>query len=204
MNGRIILTVLLLATAGCGGLLDGGASGPAGPTGPAGGSGPTAAQAAWLEPHDAVRAGAFAGVTVSPAPSPPLAPLAWSSAAEAVAQAWASGCVYQHNAGRGADGTARGENIAATAPGGRADATPSYVVGSWASEWSDYDYASNGCADGKQCGHYTQLVWRSTARVGCARASCSVNSPFGASFPTWDFFVCDYEPPGNYVGQRPY
>ena len=97
-----------------------------------------------------------------------------------------------------------GENIAATAPGGRADATPAYIVGLWAGEWPDFDHATNSCATGKVCGHYTQLVWRGTARVGCARARCTTNSPFGASLSTWDFFVCDYEPPGNYTGQRPY
>jgi hypothetical protein len=31
-----------------------------------------------------------------------------------------------------------------------------------------------------------------------------VNSPFGAQLPTWDYFVCNYEPPGNFVGQKPY
>jgi hypothetical protein len=111
--------------------------------------------------------------------------------------------VYAHNAGRGSDGVARGENIAATAPGGRADATPGYVVGLWAGEWPDYAYATNTCAAGKVCGHYTQLTWRSTLRVGCARKSCTTGSPF-QGFTTWDFFVCDYEPPGNFGGQRPY
>ena len=61
---------------------------------------------------------------MTPVPSPSLPALGWSASAEAVAQAWANGCVYQHNAGRSADGVSRGENIAATAPGGRADATP--------------------------------------------------------------------------------
>lgn len=209
MNGRFRLLAPLAAlatlVAGCGGLLDEGAAGPTGPTGltgPTGGTGPTAAQAAWLDPHNAVRAGTFPGVTVSPAPSPPLPALTWSAAAAAVAQAWADGCVYQHNAGRGADGTPRGENIAASSPGYWP--TPADVVGAWGSEWAFYTYASNACAAGEQCGHYTQLVWRGTLRVGCARASCSVNSPFGPSFPTWEYFVCDYEPPGNWVGQRPY
>jgi len=192
--------LLLAAAAGCGGL-------PAPVTDPGGDPGdptpPTAAQAAWLDPQNAVRAGTFAGVTVSPAPSPALPALAWSAQAAAVAEAWARRCVYQHNAGRGADGTPRGENIAATAPGSRADATPAYVVGLWASEWPDYAHATNSCAAGKVCGHYTQLVWRGTVRVGCAKATCTTGSPFSGS-TTWDFFVCDYEPPGNWSGERPY
>jgi len=91
-------------------------------------------RAKWLDPHNAVRAGAFPGVTVSPAPSPALPALAWSVSAEAVAQAWADGCVYQHHPGRSADGISRGENIAATAPADRADATPAYIVGLLAGE----------------------------------------------------------------------
>jgi pathogenesis-related protein 1 len=208
---RVRLVVMLIVSfsglAGCGGLGDSGSSGtpgPTGPTGPSGPSVPTTAQAEWLDPHNAARAGTLAGVTVSPAPTPALPALTWSASAEAVAQGWANRCVYEHNPGRSADGISRGENIAATAPGGRTDATPAYVVGLWAGEWPDYTYATNSCAPGKVCGHYTQVVWRGTTRVGCAKATCTVNSPFGASFPTWDFFVCDYEPPGNYVGQRPY
>ena len=147
----------------------------------------------WLDQQNAVRRGA------QPAPSTPLPALTWSSDAAKVAQAWADGCTYQHNSGRGQGG----ENIAASAPPGRW--TASDVVAAWASEAADYDYASNTCAGGKQCGHYTQLVWRSTARAGCAHKVCTVNWPFSPATPgSWDFWVCDYEPPGNFFGQRPY
>jgi len=153
---------------------------------------PTAEAQAWLDAHNAVRRAA------QPAPVPPLPALTWSAEAAAVAQAWADGCTYQHNAGRGT----RGENIAASAPANRWTLTD--AVSAWASVAADYDYATNGCAPGKQCGHYTQLVWRNTLRVGCARRTCEANSPFGPQLPSWDFWVCDYEPPGNFVGQRPY
>lgn len=146
----------------------------------------------WLDAQNAVRRNA------SPTPSPPLPALTWSTSAADVAQAWANGCTYQHNAGRGD----RGENIAASAPQGTWGAAD--AVAAWASEAKDYDLASNTCASGKECGHYTQLVWRDTVRVGCAHRACSTGSPFGAQNPNWDFWVCDYEPPGNWVGQRPY
>jgi hypothetical protein len=42
-----------------------------------------------------------------------------------------------------------------------------------------------------------------TRRAGCARRTCDTNSPFGAQLPSWDFWVCDYEPPGNFVGRKP-
>ena len=151
---------------------------------------PTPEARAWLDAHNAVRQ------SVRPAPAPPLPTLTWSDEAARVAQAWADGCVYQHNQNRGQ----RGENIAAnTPPSAWAVAD---VVSAWAGEASDYDYARNACAAGKVCGHYTQLVWRDTTRVGCAHRTCTGNSPFGSG--SWEFWVCDYEPPGNWVGQKPY
>ncbi|CBI25105.3 unnamed protein product, partial [Vitis vinifera] len=45
------------------------------------------------------------------------------------------------------------------------------------------------------CGHYTQVVWRNSVRLGCARVQCNNG---------WWFVTCNYDPPGNYVGQRPY
>ena len=74
------------------------------------------------------------------------------------------------------------------------------VVAMWASEAKSYDYATNGCSG--VCGHYTQVVWRSTTSVGCAIQRCATGSPFGGS--TWFFAVCNYVPPGNFVGERPY
>lgn len=43
-------------------------------------------------------------------------------------------------------------------------------------------------------GHYTQLVWRETRRVGCALASGTRE----------DVLVYRYSEAGNYIGERPY
>ncbi|WP_375755899.1 CAP domain-containing protein [Corallococcus exercitus] len=143
-----------------------------------------------LEAHNAARAAA------KPTPSPALEPLTWDPAVAEVAQKWADQCIYDHNAGRGN----AGENIAAATPG-HWDAKG--AVQDWVSEAADYDYASNTCRAGAgKCGHYTQVVWRNTRRLGCATKRCTGNSPVGGT--TWDFWVCNYAPPGNYPGQRPY
>jgi hypothetical protein len=176
------LLVCMLAF-GCGMGTDTAASSP--DAGPA-----TPAQSAWLTPQNTVRAQA------KPTPSPPLTFFTWSDAAAQVAQAWANNCVYEHNVNRGN----RGENIAADAPPG--GLTVTQVVALWAGEAAFYDYATNTCAAGEDCGHYTQIVWRSTTAVGCGMATCTTGSPFGSG--SWDFWVCDYEPPGNFVGQKPY
>ena len=52
------------------------------------------------------------------------------------------------------------------------------------------------CAAGKVCGHYTQVVWRDSTAIGCARVDC--NNGGGV------FITCNYNPPGNYVGRSPY
>jgi pathogenesis-related protein 1 len=140
----------------------------------------------WLCAHDAVRASA------QPAPVPPLAPLGWDSTVAATASSWAAGCMFSHNTGSG-----YGENIAASG----AALAPTDVVALWGAEAASYDYATNSCS-ASTCGHYTQLVWRSTTSIGCALQQCSTGSPFGGG--SWWFAVCDYSPPGNFVGQRPY
>lgn len=131
---------------------------------------------------------------VVPTPASPLQALTWSSSAAAVASAWASGCTFGHNPNRGN----LGENVYAASAG--YGSTAASVVESWESESSDYDYATNSCSG--VCGHYTQVVWASTTAVGCAMQVCSQNSPFGGG--SWQLWVCNYAPPGNYVGQRPY
>jgi hypothetical protein len=68
----------------------------------------------------------------------------------------------------------------------------SEVVRQWAAESSNFDWRSNVCRG--RCGHYTQIVWRDTQRVGCAVATSGLRQ-------VW---VCEYNPPGNIVGERPY
>ena len=41
-------------------------------------------------------------------------------------------------------------------------------------------------------GHYTQMIWKGTTRVGCAVHKSR----------KWDFLICRYSPPGNVLGQR--
>ena len=55
---------------------------------------------------------------------------------------------------------------------------------------------SNSCADEQECGHYTQIVWRTRRRIGCARVFF-LGGRGG-------FMTCNYDPPGNYIGERPY
>jgi pathogenesis-related protein 1 len=71
------------------------------------------------------------------------------------------------------------------------------AVQSWAGERRYYDERSGRCKGGV-CGHYTQLVWRDTKKVGCGVATC----PAGAFTAT--VWTCNYSPAGNVVGEKPY
>ncbi len=117
-----------------------------------------------------------------------LPPLRWSSGIAAYAQQWAN-YLEAHHEFQHRKQSKYGENLFMSR--GEA-ATPADVVKDWASEAKNYDYRNNSCHG--VCGHYTQIVWRDTQEVGCAVARVGDEQ-------TW---VCNYSPPGNYIGQRPY
>ncbi|KAM1172653.1 hypothetical protein ACFX2I_022726 [Malus domestica] len=120
-----------------------------------------------------------------------IPPLAWDAKLAKYAQWYASqrrfDCALRHSNGP------YGENIFW---GSGIEWTPAQAVTAWVSERKSYNYWANSCATRQQCGHYTQIVWRSTSKVGCARVNC-----FGGRGV---FMVCNYDPPGNYIGERPY
>jgi len=146
--------------------------------------------------HNQVRAQA------QPVPSPALPPLQWDESLAATAGAWAAQCVdnetpiglVDHNPNR-SNGHPYlvGENIY----GSSGTATAQGAVSLWAAEAANYDYASNTCAPNQFCGHYTQIVWRDTLKVGCALRICP-GLEYGNTI------VCNYGPTGNFNGTRPY
>ena len=69
------------------------------------------------------------------------------------------------------------------------------AVQMWVDEEQFYDYNSNTCVDDEMCSHYTQVVWRNSMRVGCAKVSCNNEGTF---------IICSYDPPGNFIGEWPY
>ncbi|KAK4802568.1 hypothetical protein SAY86_000771 [Trapa natans] len=95
-------------------------------------------------------------------------------------------CALIHSSG------AFGENL--FWGGGRAW-KPADAVADWAAEEASYDYGTNSCKGGAACLHYTQIVWKNSVKLGCSQIVCNAGDIF---------IACEYYPPGNVVGQRPY
>ncbi|XP_022952868.1 pathogenesis-related protein 1-like [Cucurbita moschata] len=85
-----------------------------------------------------------------------------------------------------------GENIAWGSP----DLSGTNAVRMWVDEKQFYNPSANTCAAGRVCGHYTQVVWRNSVRIGCAKVRCTNNRG--------TFIICNYDPRGNIIGQRPF
>ncbi|KAJ9538061.1 hypothetical protein OSB04_030794 [Centaurea solstitialis] len=116
-----------------------------------------------------------------------LPPLTWDDKLQQRAEKWAAqrvDCEMIHSEGGG-------ENL-----GKGPDLSGRWAVQMWLDERRNYDYNKNECL--WMCGHYTQIVWKDTTKLGCARARCNP--------PNEDYFmvVCNYDPPGNIIGSRPY
>ena len=70
-------------------------------------------------------------------------------------------------------------------------------VDAWASEKAYYNYDTNTQKaeySSEAIGHYTQLAWQKTTKVGCGKASGSDG----------EHVVCRYEIAGNLTGTKPY
>ncbi len=109
----------------------------------------------------------------------------WSDRVAASAMAYALSCPSGHS------GTDYGENLSWASY----DMGVQTVVDGWYAEEADYDYNNPGYVKGT--GHFSQVIWKGTRAIGCARVTgCGPEHSLRAN--TW---VCQYSPAGNYVSQ---
>ncbi|XP_029690060.1 peptidase inhibitor 16-like [Takifugu rubripes] len=130
---------------------------------------------------------------VSPSASA-MMPLKWDPILKVVAEEYASKCIWNHNA----DLEDTGENLYVTQ--GPLDLRE--ALEKWFLEHLDYVFNNNSCDEDKMCGHYTQMVWADTHRIGCAFHLCNIM--VGLEWERASFLVCNYYPAGNYEDERPY
>eukprot|EP00243_Klebsormidium_subtile_P012177 TRINITY_DN7296_c0_g1_i1.p1 TRINITY_DN7296_c0_g1~~TRINITY_DN7296_c0_g1_i1.p1 ORF type:complete len:483 (+),score=106.90 TRINITY_DN7296_c0_g1_i1:465-1913(+) len=129
-------------------------------------------------------------------------PLKWNTTLAAFAQAWANNqkvnasCAMAHRPTSGPNKRIYGENVAWNG-GFKSSATQ--ITNLWSAESVYYNITSNTCTPGKVCGHYTAIVWAKSTQLGCAVVACP-----DPTYRMTQFWVCNYWPNGNVVGQRPY
>ncbi len=120
-----------------------------------------------------------------------LPPLQWSLRLAAQAQAWA-----EHLAQIGTlQHSGPGQNLAMGTAGAF---SLTQLVDLWGHEQRYFhngnfpDISTTG--NWADVGHYSQLIWATTTQVGCGYAENHGQA----------FLVCDYNPPGNVMGQPVY
>lgn len=125
-----------------------------------------------------------------------VSPVVWSRKLAIYAQKWADNlasidCDLIHRPRSGKWKQDYGENLfmGTSSYYGVADA-----VRSWESEKIYYHGENLNSSNYHDSGHYTQIVWKNTEQIGCAKAECNGNL----------IVVCNYNPPGNVLGQKPY
>jgi pathogenesis-related protein 1 len=123
-------------------------------------------------------------------------PVSWNSTVAAWAANYAEerrgDCALTHSPA----GRPYGENLLV----GHGTDSVEVAMKFWVAEKQYYDHGSNTCSapsgDPLACGHYTQIVWRKSTDIGCARVVCANGSGV--------FIICSYSPAGNIPGESPY
>ena len=127
-----------------------------------------------------------------------VAPLTWSSELSSYAQEWAdhlaknSGCKLEHRSSSGNNGKNYGENIAMRPPQNHSAKDASKA---WYDEISQFTNVILNENNWYDTGHYSQMVWHNTTQLGIGSAKCA-NGNY--------IIVANYDPSGNYMGQKAY
>lgn len=125
-----------------------------------------------------------------------VGPVVWSEKIAIYAQQWAdhlasTHCSMEHRPRSGTWTQEYGENLF-MGTAGYYDVSD--AVTAWDSEKKDHHGDIITAANYSATGHYTQIVWRNTRQIGCASAVCNDNI----------IIVCNYDPQGNFLGQKPF
>lgn len=128
-----------------------------------------------------------------------IPPLQWDDGLAQSAGRWAEHLkrlgYLEHYPDDPKDDDPQGENLWA---GTKSYYTAESMVGLWIAEKRNFRPgifpANSATGRLEDVGHYTQLMWRSTGKVGCALAQGAKD----------EFLVCRYSEGGNVIGERPF
>jgi len=121
--------------------------------------------------------------------------LTWDQQLADLAAEHAEKCEYEHGTLFLSDKTKVGQNMARASWSKAQGEFPAAIhVDGWHREIKYFNNNSATCNEMGECGHYSQMVWASTSKVGCAHKICSERQS------SYDMIVCNYLPFGNEPG----
>ncbi|KKF96023.1 Fruiting body protein SC14 [Ceratocystis platani] len=129
--------------------------------------------------------------------------LAWDENLAAYALTAAKNCVFEHDLTPGGGGY--GQNIAMFGTTDNMPDAGTAIAQAVTNMWYNSElelFPSYGgepdMSNFKAWGHFSQIVWKDTQKVGCASFKCAAGTM--AEMASW-YTVCNYSPPGNFGGQ---
>lgn len=149
--------------------------------------------------------------------------LTYSDELAGQAQALADQCHFMHALTKDCSGKRMGQNMYFMARGKRSSLPTSFdperLITMWArNERPNYEYDTAQCTGG--CGHYTQVAWATSSRIGCGVSYCETltadkyeedeNNASDGEVVTFErqhnavVIVCNYQEQGNLYGIIPF
>ncbi|CAD0056673.1 unnamed protein product, partial [Aureobasidium pullulans] len=127
--------------------------------------------------------------------------LTWDTDLANTAAKIAATCVYAHS--MDVNGGGYGQNIAAGVEANNVSAviTELFYNGEVGYFNNLYGQANPDMTNFEKWGHFSQLVWKGTTKVGCATQYCSGGLANVGQYVSPHFTVCNYGSPGNYAGE---
>ncbi|KAI9523204.1 Peptidase inhibitor 15-A, partial [Dissostichus eleginoides] len=153
-----------------------------------------------LDYHNKVRGKVFP-------PAANMEYMVWDDTLAKTSEDWAHACLWEH----GPSHLLRflGQNLSVRTGRYRSILQ---LVKPWYDEVKDYSFPyPRDCNPrcplrcyGPMCTHYTQMVWATSNKVGCAIHTCHNMNVWGSVWKRATYLVCNYSPKGNWIGEAPY
>ncbi|KAF6209045.1 hypothetical protein GE061_014788 [Apolygus lucorum] len=152
-----------------------------------------------VELHNQLRNKVASGKVLSQSPAQNMKELVWDNEMAQHAQTWADGCVFEHDPNRkDSRGQYFGQNLAMTMTSAQNNVNNpniEYMINAWFNEVYKYGYTGGF---NHATGHYSQMIWASSNKVGCGLTSYSSSKMYNT------LLVCNYSPAGNVLGEHAY
>ncbi|CAH0559018.1 unnamed protein product [Brassicogethes aeneus] len=156
-----------------------------------------------LDMHNKMRQSVALGHVGGQPPAANMMEMKWDNELAGKAQQWVDNCQEDHDHNRHVSRFHFGQNIATTWTSKTPDSWNEmrsdfpYAIGKWFEEEKHFRFG--GGHGGGITGHYTQMMWATTNKIGCGYAFY-----YDPSKGYTKNYVCNYGPGGNVIGRSPY